>query len=369
MRNLRRFLTAVVLAAITALSSTPLPSQVPANPSDLLQLYQNLTPQQQDAIMKQLGGGAGAGGLSSILSGLGGQGGAEGSGLDKQGILNRRAAAPQPPPPTEGEEPEEQLPGLKASDWVVVQADVQQKASQPPPQPTPAPVIPPPTTTAGGANPAALASLLAASQSPTSSTSSASTGVNTTAPPTTAATAAADSETHRLQALVDLIRSRNPYQLSREGELTLPGFAPIALLGLSDDQATLRLSVEPGLRGLSIHLTRLALRKTGVAGLKPFGYDLFTSAASPSTFAPVANVPVPADYVVGPGDILNVQLYGEQNRAQRVSVDRDGFVGLPELGPIHVAGERFTVVKETIESRFENRRLGVHASVSMGDTR
>ena len=366
MRNLRRSLAALLVAAITALSSTPLSSQVPANANELLQLYQNLTPEQQDAIMKQLGGAGGAGGLSSILGGLGGQGGAPGgTGLDKQGILNRRAATAQAPmTPAEEEEPEEQLPGLKGSDWVVIQADVQ-SPPQPPPQPAAAPVTPPPTATQSGANPAALASLLAASASAQPSASSAASGAGSTS----AAPAASDDQARRLQVLVDLIRARNPYQLSREGELTLPGFAPIALLGLSDEQATLRLSVEPGLRGLSIHLTRLSLRKTGVAGLKPFGYDLFTSGAPPSTFAPVANVPVPSDYVIGPGDILNLQLFGEQNRAHRLVVDRDGLVNLPELGPMRVVGEHFSSVKEAIEGRYENRNLGVHASVSMGDTR
>ena len=177
-----------------------------------------------------------------------------------------------------------------------------------------------------------------------------------------------DENTRRLQALVDLIRARNPYQLSRDGELSLPGFAPIALLGLSDEQATLRLTYEPGLHGVNIRLTRLPLRRTGVAGLKPFGYDIFNKGA-PSTFAPVANVPVPADYVVGPTDILNVQLYGDQNRSLRLTVDRDGSINIPELGPMQVAGERFSRVKESIEARFEHRKLGVHASVSMGDTR
>jgi len=96
------------------------------------------------------------------------------------------------------------------------------------------------------------------------------------------------------------VRSKNPYQLSRDGALTLPGFPPIALLGLSEEQATLRLKAEPAFHGIDVRLTRLPLKKTGVEGLKPFGYDLFDSA--PSTFAPVTNVPLPSDYTVGPGD-------------------------------------------------------------------
>ena len=164
-----------------------------------------------------------------------------------------------------------------------------------------------------------------------------------------------------------MIRSHNPYRLSG-GALTLPGFAPIQLLGLSNDQATLRLRIDPGLRSVDIRLTRLPLKKSGAEGLKAFGYDLFARRA-PSTFAPSTNVPVPADYVIGPGDELNVQLYGNQNRSLKLTVARDGHVNLPDLGPINVAGERFTSAKSDIESRVERQMIGVHASVSMGDTR
>ena len=360
-RLMQRFLAPLVTllaVAICVLCSQPASPQVPSGATDLLQLFQNLTPEQQDAIMKQLGLGSGAGGIGALLGGQGQGGAAGGTGLDREGMLNRRASGTQQPVQPDEEEAEQQTPGLKANDWVVIQVDVQAAPQAPAAAPPPVtPALPSLSAAATGATPNALASLLAASA---------------TAPPSAAPAAAAapdTEETRRFKALVDLIRARNPYQLSREGELSLPGFAPIALLGLSDEQATLRLTVEPGLHGLNTRLTRLLLHKTGVAGLRPFGYDLFTSGAAPSTFAPVANVPVPSDYVIGPGDILNTQLYGDQNKSLRLVVDREGFINLPELGPMHVAGEHFTSVKESIQARFEHRKLGVHASVSMGDTR
>lgn len=359
--TLRRLLAALAtLLVLNVLNCGPAFSQLPGggSSSDLLQMFQSLTPDQQEAIMKQLGASGGGGGLGALL---GGQGGAAAGGLDKQGTLNRKAVgAEQQPQVLDEEQEEEQIPGLKALDWVIVQADV-----PPPPapvatrQPPPVPAAVPPSAAATGATPSALASLLAAT-----ATGPPSASPSAPAPPTPEM----DENTRRLQALVDLIRARNPYQLSRDGELSLPGFAPIALLGLSDEQATLRLTYEPGLHGVNIRLTRLPLRRTGVAGLKPFGYDIFNKGA-PSTFAPVANVPVPADYIVGPTDILNVQLYGDQNRSLRLTVERDGSINIPELGPMQVAGERFSRVKESIEARFEHRKLGVHASVSMGDTR
>ena len=47
-------------------------------------------------------------------------------------------------------------------------------------------------------------------------------------------------------------------------------------------------------------------RKNG--GLKPYGYDLFVG--SPTTFAPVTEIPIPNNYTLGPGDVLRVQLWG-----------------------------------------------------------
>jgi polysaccharide export outer membrane protein len=170
-----------------------------------------------------------------------------------------------------------------------------------------------------------------------------------------------------VQKTIAQIRLRNPYQLSRDGVLTLPGLGAIPMGGLTELQATLRLEVDPMLQGLHFRLTRLPLRKTGSEGLKPYGYDLFER--DPSTFSPVTNVPVPADYVLGSGDQLQVQLYGNQNRNLNLMVDRDGRVNFPELGPINVAGERFSGVKEELEQRVARQIIGVKASVSMGDTR
>src|SRR5882762_145616 len=102
-----------------------------------------------------------------------------------------------------------------------------------------------------------------------------------------------------------------------------------------------------------ILITLLLLKKTVANSLKPFGYGLFDRA--PSTFAPVTNVPVPADYTVGPGDELTVELYGTQNRALRLVVGRDGRIHFPELGPINVGGQLFSSVKSTIEARVERQ--------------
>src|SRR6266480_1355201 len=169
------------------------------------------------------------------------------------------------------------------------------------------------------------------------------------------------------RAMISLIRAKNPYQLSRDGVLALPGFAPIPLAGLTEQLATLRLGVEPALRDLFIRVTKLPLQKIGTSALKPFGYELFERQIS--TFAPATNVPVPADYIVGPGDELDVQLYGNKNANLRLIVGRNGIVNFPQLGPISVGGQTFKSMKADLETRVERQMIGVRASVSMGETR
>jgi polysaccharide export outer membrane protein len=102
-------------------------------------------------------------------------------------------------------------------------------------------------------------------------------------------------------------------------------------------------------------------------GLRPFGYDLFDRA--PSTFAPMTDVPVPSDYVMGAGDQLSIQLYGGQNRTLRLAVNRDGTLSFPELGPISVEGKTFESARQEIESRIAKQMIGTQASVSMAQTR
>jgi protein involved in polysaccharide export with SLBB domain len=176
-----------------------------------------------------------------------------------------------------------------------------------------------------------------------------------------------DSQTQQQTRFIESVRRRNPFTLDGAGLLQLPGLEPIALAGLTDAQANARLAAEPELAGFTVQLSRLPVLKTGTASLKPFGYDLFDEA--PSTFAPMTDIPVPADYVVGAGDQLTVQLFGSQNRTLKLTVGRDGRVNFPELGPIAVAGKSFDAVREEIEARVAQQMIGTQASVGLADTR
>ena len=101
--------------------------------------------------------------------------------------------------------------------------------------------------------------------------------------------------------------------------------------------------------------------------LKPFGYDLFANA--PTTFAPAASIPVSADYLLGPGDTLDILFYGKSNSQFSLEINREGFVDFPELGPVGLAGLTYGEAKEMLQARITAQIIGTQVSISMGSLR
>src|ERR1700730_15700733 len=174
-----------------------------------------------------------------------------------------------------------------------------------------------------------------------------------------------DEEKERIEEKRQLILKNNPYPLNRFGVLELPGLPAIPLAGLTADEAANRLSADPDLRDFTVKVTLLRLQSFDEEALKPFGYDLFEGV--PSTFAPVSDIQVPIDYIVGPGDTLVIQLYGNQPSSYVLTVGRDGRINFPKLGPIMVSGMSFDKARATIEQRVAQQLIGSRVSVTMGD--
>jgi protein involved in polysaccharide export with SLBB domain len=311
------------LALLLVLSSPPAVSQVPT--ADQLELLRSMSPEDREALMEQLGIGG------SVLGDGGNASPNNASAIRRERNDNRDKSDENRNRDVLrlAEDDRALEKTLRAQDSVLV--DIDFKTDKPPRIESPGPNLPPVTI------------------------------------PGEPAPELQPTERAELGQLIHLVRSRNPYQLDSNGAIQLPGFEPIVLAGLDDKQATLRLGAVGAFRKLDVKVQRLPVRKGGIAGLKPFGYDLFKD--SSSTFAPVTDVPVPSDYIVGPGDQINVQLFGTTNRNLRLTVGRDGRVNFPELGPIVVGGRTFRAVTSDIESRVARQMIGVRASVAMGDTR
>jgi protein involved in polysaccharide export with SLBB domain len=79
---------------------------------------------------------------------------------------------------------------------------------------------------------------------------------------------------------------------------------------------------------------RFVQEATGLQ-LRFYGSELFDSAPA---YAPDAALPPPAEYVLGPGDEVRIQLWGAVDYSGSHTLDRNGQISLPKVGAIALAG-------------------------------
>ena len=98
--------------------------------------------------------------------------------------------------------------------------------------------------------------------------------------------------------------------------------------------------------------------------IERFGYDLFNK--SPTTYAPATDIPISPNYVIGPGDNIEIILFGKQADDFSLQVNREGEIYFPSIGPISVAGLTFVDMKKVLLQRINNQLIGVEASITLG---
>jgi protein involved in polysaccharide export with SLBB domain len=98
-----------------------------------------------------------------------------------------------------------------------------------------------------------------------------------------------------------------------------------------------------------------------------FGASLFN--AVPSTFAPVSDVPVSPDYVLGPGDQIDVQVSGQINQQLQLTIDRTGAVSIPGVGTEHLAGLPFGQLNSFLQSELGRIYRNFTVSANLGALR
>jgi protein involved in polysaccharide export with SLBB domain len=95
-----------------------------------------------------------------------------------------------------------------------------------------------------------------------------------------------------------------------------------------------------------------------------YGAKLFLQ--SPSTFAPVDQVPVTSNYVVGPNDQLLIRVWGQMNFNAEVTVDRNGMVYVPHVGAIHVGGVPYSDLQQQVRNAVGRIYKNFDVSVNLG---
>jgi protein involved in polysaccharide export with SLBB domain len=101
--------------------------------------------------------------------------------------------------------------------------------------------------------------------------------------------------------------------------------------------------------------------------LPVFGRQMFEDV--PTTFSPMERVPVPSEYVLGPGDELIVRVWGKIDFDAHVMVDRNGQIYLPKVGALSVAGLRFDQVESYVRAAIGNLYKDFELNVALGQLR
>ncbi|NNF67437.1 MAG: hypothetical protein HKM98_08000 [Gammaproteobacteria bacterium] len=166
--------------------------------------------------------------------------------------------------------------------------------------------------------------------------------------------------------VLDLVGS-SVFEINRAGILLIDDFYSIPLAGLTAEEAAIRIRAEADFQQFDVLVSLLPLEPTGFAALSRFGYELFSGV--PTTFAPATDIPVPTDYIIGPGDTVIIQLFGNQNKRYVLKVSREGNIDLPSIGPISVKGLSFSAMREELQTRIRGQMIGVESSIALGELR
>jgi len=98
--------------------------------------------------------------------------------------------------------------------------------------------------------------------------------------------------------------------------------------------------------------------------LERFGLDVFRKGAANPDYIPM-DLPVGPSYVVGPGDSLSIDLWGGVSQRLPRTVDREGRVALPEVGPVLVSGRTLGEAQEIVQRALRTQFRDVSADVSL----
>jgi len=93
-----------------------------------------------------------------------------------------------------------------------------------------------------------------------------------------------------------------------------------------------------------------------------FGYDFFNNPNI--SFTPNLNLATPANYQLGPGDELLIDIWGASQNNYRKQVDRKGAIKIENIGPVYVSGLSINKAKAKIISYLKKIYSGISASSS-----
>ena len=96
--------------------------------------------------------------------------------------------------------------------------------------------------------------------------------------------------------------------------------------------------------------------------LPAFGYNIFST--SPTAFETSLNVPVPANYVVGPGDEIIITMWGETQLERTLTVNKEGNIYIPDVGLVNVNGLSIQGLRQKLYKILSKTYSSLNATVN-----
>ena len=108
-------------------------------------------------------------------------------------------------------------------------------------------------------------------------------------------------------------------------------------------------------------------RQLGNTENQVFGRNLFNNAQL--SFQPNVNIATPANYRLGAGDAVIIDVWGASQETFQGVISPDGTVTIPGIGPIKLAGMSVSQANASLKSRMGQYYQGSSINLTVGDTR
>jgi polysaccharide export outer membrane protein len=107
------------------------------------------------------------------------------------------------------------------------------------------------------------------------------------------------------------------------------------------------------------------IREIGIDDLRPFGENFFSQ--YPSTFLPVTEPGIGSSYIIGPGDLLTVNVTGALELTQQISVSRMGNINIPKVGKFQISGLTLEQANQLTSDFVKSRYSGSNAYLTLSE--
>ena len=98
-----------------------------------------------------------------------------------------------------------------------------------------------------------------------------------------------------------------------------------------------------------------------------FGRDIFNN--KNLTFEPTMNIATPQNYTLGPGDAVNVDVWGASQKSFQSTVSPDGTIQIEGFGPVSVAGLTVEQANARLRSQLGSRYQDSRIRLTVGQTK